>query len=461
MAADTEQNYATTSGQPELEEGNKEVARSMSSGNLEASSDGDTKESPSSPRDVHGIKWFLAASAILSSTFLFALDNTVVADVQPSIVNEFNSVEQLPWVGSAFVLGATSILPWGRAYGIFNIRWLYAGTVLLFEIGSAICGAANNMNALIFGRVIAGIGGSGMYSGCLNYIGLATAPREQHLYVALVGVVWAVGTVLGPVVGGAFANSAATWRWAFYINLVIGAVFAPAYLFLLPDIDLQKGTPLGRKFKQIDWLGMLFFYAAMVCWIIAINFGGTTFPWNSGSEIAFWVVGGVLWIIFGLSQHFAPFIEKSRRLYPAEMMRRPLIQNLQVQLFMASGVLLGSAYYIPLYFQFAKGDNPLDSAVRLLPYVCMVGLFALVNSTFMAKLGYYMPWFTFGSALVLIGGALMYTITPDTNISNVYGYTVLLGIGVGSYVMACFPVAQNLVAPDEISNVIAFTSVGK
>lgn len=103
-------------------------------------------------------------SAILSTTFLFSIDNTVVADVQPAIVNDFGSIELLPWVGAAFPLGAISILPFGKAFAVFNVKWMYIITTLGFEIGSAICGSAPNMTALILGRAIAGMSGSGMYS---------------------------------------------------------------------------------------------------------------------------------------------------------------------------------------------------------------------------------------------------------------------------------------------------------
>ena len=113
-----------------------------------------TEEDDVSPRSLHGIKWFIAIIAILSSTLLFSLDNTVVADVQPSIVNDFRSVDKLPWLGAAFGLGSVSILPWSKAYGVFNIKWLYCAHVLMFEVGSAICGAAPNMNAMIVGRTI-------------------------------------------------------------------------------------------------------------------------------------------------------------------------------------------------------------------------------------------------------------------------------------------------------------------
>ena len=164
-------------------------------------------------RTIRGWKWIVAMSTILSTTFLFALDNTIVADIQPSIVNQFNDVDRLPWFGVGFGLGSTAVLPWGKAYGVYSVKWLFISTVILFEVGSAICGGAPNVNALIIGRVLAGIGGSGMYSGCLTYISVTTSNKERPIYMAGVAVAWGAGTVLGPIVGGAFADSSATWRW--------------------------------------------------------------------------------------------------------------------------------------------------------------------------------------------------------------------------------------------------------
>ena len=167
-------------------------------------------------RTLHGWKWATAMFTILSTTFLFALDNTIVADIQPSIVNQFNDVERLPWFGVGFGLGSTAVLPWGKAYGIYSVKTLFISTVILFEAGSALCGAAPNVNALIVGRVLAGVGGSGMYSGCLTYISVTTSNLERPIYMAGVAVAWGAGTVIGPIVGGAFAGSSATWRWVRY-----------------------------------------------------------------------------------------------------------------------------------------------------------------------------------------------------------------------------------------------------
>ena len=153
-------------------------------------------------------------TAVLSTTLLFSLDNTIVADVQPSIIQDFGEVSKLSWLGTAYALGsAATILPWSRVYGIFDIKWLYIAHVIIFETGSALCGGAPSMNALIVGRAIAGLGASGMYVGCLTYLSVLTTVKERPIYMGLIGLMWGVGTILGPVIGGAFVDSNATWRW--------------------------------------------------------------------------------------------------------------------------------------------------------------------------------------------------------------------------------------------------------
>lgn len=138
---------------------------------------------------------------MLSTTFLFALDNTIVGNIQPSIVKEFKTIELMPWIGTGFALGTMFILLWGKVYGVFNIKWVYIFNIFLFEIGSAICGAAPTIEALIIGRIIAGVGGSGMYSGTLTYVSVLCDQQEKPAYLAGSTVVWGVGSVLGPVVG--------------------------------------------------------------------------------------------------------------------------------------------------------------------------------------------------------------------------------------------------------------------
>ena len=145
-------------------------------------------------------QWAVAYSAMLSTTLLFALDNTIVANIQPSIINDFGHLELLPWIGTGFALGTMFILLWGKIYGVFNIKWVYIFNIFLFEVGSAVCGAAPTLEALIIGRVITGVGGSGMYSGTLTYVSVLCGQQEKPAYLAGSTVIWGIGSVLGPVV---------------------------------------------------------------------------------------------------------------------------------------------------------------------------------------------------------------------------------------------------------------------
>ena len=160
-------------------------------------------EEERSPRDVHGIKWAVAVFSILISTFLFALDNTIVADIQPAIVDNFGQVGKLSWLSVAFLVAAIGTnLFWGKMYSQFDSKWLYLFTVFLFEAGSAICGAANSMDLLIFGRALCGLGGVGLYAGVMTLLSVTTTEHERPMYIGFTGLTWGLGTVLGPIIGG-------------------------------------------------------------------------------------------------------------------------------------------------------------------------------------------------------------------------------------------------------------------
>ncbi|KAK4240607.1 major facilitator superfamily-domain-containing protein [Achaetomium macrosporum] len=425
-----------------------------------SSSDPEAKSDEGPVRTVTGLKWFFAYISVLSTVFLFALDGTIVADVQPQIVDTFGDVAKLPWIGVAMSLGTISILPHGKALGVFNVKWYYLICVLGFEVGSVICGAAPNMDALIVGRLILGIFGSGVYSGSLTVVALTTSNRERPLYFSGIVGIWGIGSVIGPVIGGAFAQSSATWRWAFYINLVVAAVFIPGFLFCIPSINPQK-IPFAKKLRTQDWVGITIFEAGSACYAMAITFGGIVYPFNSGSEIALWVMTGVLLIAFVLVVHYHPFISKENRLYPGHFHKRLELNNLQLQLFCASGTMMTSVYYTPLLFQFTRGDGALQAGVRLLPLMSMIVAFSIINGYLMPKLGYYMPWYVFGNAVILAGSALMFTIDESTSDSKIYGYTALIGMGVGSYLTAGIAVVQALVQPNEVSDAVGFMTAAQ
>ncbi|WYZ45982.1 hypothetical protein EsH8_IX_000207 [Colletotrichum jinshuiense] len=415
---------------------------------------------PEFQREIHGVKWALTVGAILSCVFLYALDTTVVADIQPNIIASLGDFQKFPWLATAYALPSTAlVLIQSKMYGLFDIKWLYFGYVVCFEIGSAITGAAPTMDSLIIGRAIAGIGGCGIYVGSLTFFSVVTTPKERPLYIALISPTWGIGTVMGPIIGGGFAESSLGWRWGFYINLLIFAVAAPILIFILPSIDFAKGQSTKERISKIDLLGLTVWTGWCVAFFMAITYGGTLFEWKSYSMIILWVFVGVLGIGFILTHKFHPFVDEENRLYPSHMLRNFKLGILQFATFSAASAVYIPIYYIPLYFQFARGESPVEAAIKLLPFVVMISAVAILNGMFMSKWGYYMPWFLVGSLLAVVGGALMYTVSVDTSISAIYGYSVLLGIGGGCFMITAFGCVSDIVDPDDIFNAIGVISL--
>ncbi|KAL8979584.1 MAG: hypothetical protein Q9177_006103, partial [Variospora cf. flavescens] len=405
-------------------------------------------------RDIHGIAWTLVVLSILSSTFLFALDNTIVADIQPAIVKRFDSIDKLPWLSIAFLVAAAATnLVWGKIYAQFDAKYLYLISVFLFEVGSAICGAAPTMDALIIGRAICGLGGAGMYLGVMTLLSVNTNEHERPTYIGFTGLTWGGGTVLGPIIGGAFTDSSATWRWAFYINLVVAAICAPVYFFYLPRFDPRPGVPLKQRLLQLDYLGTILIIGAppkrpslireqYVSGVMAINFGGSIYEWNSGRIIGLFVTSGVLFILFGAQQGLTILTTIEQRIFPVEFLKSKIMLVLFVETACASTATFLPIYFIPLFFQFVRNDSALDAGVRLLPFVVFLVVVCVANGAIMSITGYYFPWYIAGGVFTLVGGALMYTVDNESSTARVYGYSILVAVGAGAFVQASFSVAQ-------------------
>jgi MFS family permease len=409
------------------------------------------------PRDITGWKWALASIAILSSIFLYALDATVVAAVQPLIITDFGAVDKLAWLSVAFLLAATATnMVWGRVYTQFNSKWLYLGNVFVFEVGSAICGAAPNMNVMIVGRAICGVSGSGLYVGVMSLIAVTTTMAERPLYVSATGITWGLGIVLGPIVGGGFSLSNVGWRWSFYINLFIGAVCAPAWLLLLPSKDPRPGVSYKQRFAELDYVGAALLIGALTSFVLAINWGGVTYPWGSGRIIGLFVASGTLFAILGVQQVLEIFTTSARRLIPVQFFRSRTVLILFSTTAASGAAAFIPIYFVPLFFQFTRNDNALDAGVRLLPLIVVMVVIVLANGILMAKFGYYMPWYTVGGLFTVAGSALMFTVDQSTSVSNIYGYTVLIGLGVGMYLQASFSVAQAVVEPENVPPAVGF-----
>ncbi len=257
-------------------------------------------------------------------------------------------------------------------------------------------------------------------------------------------------------IGGAFSDSSATWRWAFYINLVIGGICAPVYFFYLPGFDPRPNVSTKQRLAELDYTGTVLIVGAFVSGVMAVSFGGIVYAWESGRIIGLFVTSGVLFIIFGIQQVYCIFTNEDRRIFPIPFLKSRTMLILFAMTASAGTVVFIAVYFIPLYFIFVRGDSALEAGVRLLPLIVLMVVFCVANGAVMAKTGYYMPWYLFGGIFSVIGGALMYTVDEFSSTSRIYGYIVLIGIGSGSFIQASFSVAQSKVEPHLIPSAIGF-----
>lgn len=343
-------------------------------------------------------------------------------------------------------------------YSNFASKWLYIACITLFEVGSAICGAAPSMDVFIFGRAICGAGGAGMYTGCMTLISFNTTETERAFYLGIPGLTWGIATVLGPIVGGAFTISSVGWRFAFYINLFIGAAFAPITIWLVPSKDPRPGTSVGERLKNVDFLGLVLLIGVILSGLMGIAAGGSLYAWNSGSIIACFVVSVILIVVLLAQQTFCIGVSKETRSIPLAFFRNTTLMIIWLNETCSATAIFVTIYFLPLYFQFVRGDSALMAGVRLLPLVCFLVAAIIFNGYIVTRTGKYSPWFFFGGTLVLAGGALMFTITTSTTNAAIYGFSILIGCGSGVYLQLPFAAAQTEVEPSLIPVAVGFIS---
>ena len=466
---DVESQHNSKSELPKLHQANEDGIDSNDSGatspgetslaGVEKQAAAENSDDPAAVRPIHGFKWVITMASLYSFALLYGLDTTIAADVQPAIVKSLGHVQKLAWIGAGFPLGSVAtILPIGYAYGLFDLKKFVLISIFIFEAGSAVCGAAPTMDVLIVGRVIAGIGGAGMYLGALNFVSVFTTLRERSLYNAMIGMIWGLGTILGPIVGGLFAQKA-TWRWAFYINLVLAAIFGPILIYLSPTNQPQPERTIKQKFAQMDWLGIVLIAAVYVTYVVAMTFGGATWPWSDGRFIATITVCAVFLIIFVVTQYFS--VLTKNRIFPAQFLRSRTLILLYIGTATSATAMVVGAYFIPLYFQYVHQDNALKAAVRLLPFICVLIFCIMLNGALLPSVGYYYPWYVASGVLMTIGGALMHTLEVDTSTTKIYGYSVLMAAGAGLVAQSGYVVSQVKVSTREASAVISFMNVAQ
>jgi EmrB/QacA subfamily drug resistance transporter len=394
----------------------------------------------------------LIFGALMLVILLASLDQTIVATALPTIVGDLGGLQHLSWVVTAYLLASTVTGPlYGKLGDLYGRKPTLQVAIVIFLIGSALCGIAQNMVQLISFRALQGLGAGGLLVTTIAVVGDIIPPRDRGRYQGVFGAVFGISTVVGPLLGGFFVDNL-SWRWIFYVNLPTGA----AALFV---IGMVFHSRTNRIEHSIDYLGAVLLAAGLSSVVLFTSLGGTTYGWRSGRILALMVLSVVLLTGFVFQERRA-----AEPILPMELFRNRIFSVCAAIGFIIGLALFGSVTYLPVFLQIVKGLSPTSSGLALTPMMVGLLITSIASGRTISRWGRYKPFPIVGTALTTVGMVLLAQLNVHSSRLDAAIYMLVLGLGLGLVMQVLVLAVQNAVDPKHMgaatSGTILFRQIG-
>ncbi|MDO5618168.1 MDR family MFS transporter [Kocuria sp.] len=372
---------------------------------------------------------------LMVAMLLSALDQTIFSTALPTIVGDLDGVHQMQWVITGYILASTVMMPvYGKIGDQVGRKPVLLVAIALFMAGSTVSGLATNIDWMITGRVIQGLGGGGLMILSQTVIADIVPPRDRGRYMGLIGGVFALASVAGPLLGG-WLTTGPGWRWAFWINIPLGLLAFGLFAFLLK-------LPRPENKVKVDFAGMITLGAATVALILAATWGGSEFDWNSWQILSLFGAVVVLSVVFVLIERKA-----AQPVLPLSLFRnRSFVLTMSAGLFMGIA-MFGALGYMPTYLQMVHGATATESGLLMIPMMGAMLITSIVSGQIVSRTGRYKFFPVVGMVIIGVALVMLGQLSVDLPVWRVCLALGVLGLGLGMTMQILVLIVQNVFSP--------------